>query len=95
VSVRPGESSSIRVIMASGAHGDLPVQARLLSPRSSWDFTGPFCVGGLLPAQGRLPLDFTFAAPPWATPCTWSAVVRVAAGDLVRTTAPIRLEVAG
>lgn len=95
VSVRPGESSLIRVIMASGAHGDLPVQARLLSPRSSWDFTGPFCVGGLLPAQGRLPLDFTFAAPPWATPCTWSAVVRVAAGDLVRTTAPIRLEVAG
>ncbi|RDI29639.1 NEW3 domain-containing protein [Lentzea flaviverrucosa] len=95
VSVRPGESSLIRVIMASGAHGDLPVQARLLSPRSSWDFTGPFCVGGLLPAQGRLPLDFTFAAPPRATPCTWSAVVRVAAGDLVRTTAPIRLEVAG
>ncbi|MEU3646479.1 NEW3 domain-containing protein [Lentzea sp. NPDC034063] len=95
VSVRPGESSTFRVVMASGAHGDLPVQARLLSPRDSWDFVGPFCVGGLLPAQGRLPLDFVLEAPPWATPGTWSAVVRVTAGELVRTTAPIRLEVAG
>lgn len=95
VSVRAGESSSLRVVVASGAHGDLPVQARLLSPRSSWEFVGPFCVGGLLPAQGHLPLDFTFSAPSWATPDSWSAVVRVAAADLVRTTAPIRLEVAG
>ncbi|MDX3657652.1 hypothetical protein PV646_10085 [Streptomyces sp. ID05-26A] len=95
VSVRPGESSSLRVVVASGAHGDLPVQARLLSPRSSWEFAGPFCVGGLLPAQGRLPLGFTLSAPTWATPGSWSAVVRVTAGDLVRTTAPIRLEVAG
>lgn len=95
VSVRPGESSSLRVVMASGAHGDLPVQARLLSPRASWEFAGPFCVGGWLPARGRLPLDFTLAAPSWATPGTWPAVVRLTAGDLVRTTAPIRLEVAG
>lgn len=95
VSVGPGETSLLQVVVASGAHGDLPVQARLLSPRDSWDFAGPFCVGGLLPAQGRLPLDFTFAAPPWAAPGTWSAVVRVTAGELVRTTAPIRLEVAG
>ncbi|SMD08759.1 NEW3 domain-containing protein [Lentzea albidocapillata] len=95
VSVRPGESASVRVVLASGAHGDLPVQARLLSPRSSWEFAGPFCVSGLVPRQGRLPLDFTLEAPAWATPGTWPAVVRVAAGDLVRTTAPIRLEVAG
>ncbi|MCR3746955.1 NEW3 domain-containing protein [Lentzea californiensis] len=95
VSVRPGESAPVRVVLASGAHGDLPVQARLLSPRSSWEFAGPFCVGGTVSAQGRLPLDFTLAAPAWATPGTWPAVVRVAAGDLVRTTAPIRLEVAG
>ncbi|MET9226794.1 NEW3 domain-containing protein [Lentzea sp. NPDC003310] len=95
VSVRPGSQAVIRVVVASSAHGDLPVQARLLSPRPSWEFAGPFCVGGLLPARGRLPLDFTLDAPPWATPDTWSAVVRVAAGDLVRTTAPIRLEVAG
>ncbi|SFR17813.1 NPCBM-associated, NEW3 domain of alpha-galactosidase [Lentzea waywayandensis] len=95
VSVGPGETSLLRVVMASSAHGDLPVQARLLSPRDSWEFAGPFCVGGLLPAQGRLPLDFTLEAPPWATPGTWSAVVRVTAGELVRTTAPIRLEVAG
>lgn len=95
VSVRPGESAPVRIVLASGAHGDLPVQARLLSPRSSWEFVGPFCVGGLLPGRGRLPLDFTLAAPAWATPGSWPAVVRVAAGDLVRTTAPIRLEVAG
>ncbi|GLY48357.1 hypothetical protein [Lentzea sp. NBRC 102530] len=95
VSVRAGESALVRVELASGALGDLPVQARLLSPRSSWEFAGPFCVGGLLPAQGRLPLDFTLAAPAWATPDEWTAVVRVTAGDLVRTTAPIRLVVAG
>ncbi|WP_439662324.1 NEW3 domain-containing protein [Lentzea sp. HUAS TT2] len=95
VSVEPGESALVRVVVASGAHGDLPVQARLLSPRDSWELAGPFCVRGMLPAQGRLALDFTFAAPSWATPDNWSAVVRVAAGELVRTTAPIRLEVAG
>ncbi|MFD4671839.1 hypothetical protein ACFWNN_19050 [Lentzea sp. NPDC058450] len=95
VSVRAGESAPVRVELASGAHGDLPVEARLLSPRSSWELAGPFCVGGLLPAQGRLPLDFTLSAPAWAGPGEWTAVVRVTAGDLVRTTAPIRLEVAG
>ncbi|MCG8924735.1 NEW3 domain-containing protein [Lentzea sp. CC55] len=95
VTVRPGESSRLRVVMASGAHGALPVQARVLSPRSTWDLVGPFCVGGLLPARGRLPLDFTVRAPAWATPGTWPAVVRVNAGDLVRTTAPVRVEVAG
>lgn len=94
VSVAPGSSSVLRVVLASGAHGDLPVQARVLSPRETWELVGPFCVSGLLPAQGRLALDFTVSAPPWASPGTWSAVVKVAAGELVRTTPLIRLEVA-
>ncbi|MFI6098454.1 NEW3 domain-containing protein [Lentzea sp. NPDC051213] len=95
VRVSPGESSALRVWVASGAHGDLPVQARVLSPRDTWDLVAPFCVGGLLPAQSRLPLDFTLSAPEWATAGSWSAVVKVAAGELVRTTPVIRLEVAG
>ncbi|SEP72895.1 hypothetical protein SAMN05216188_101306 [Lentzea xinjiangensis] len=95
VSVRPGSSAALRVVMASSAHGDLPLQARVLSPRPTWDLVGPFCVGGLLPARGRTSLDFTVSAPPWAEPGRWPAVVRVVAGDLVRTTAPICLEVAG
>ncbi|HEX8868937.1 MAG TPA: NEW3 domain-containing protein [Lentzea sp.] len=95
VSVSPGSSSMLRVELASGAHGDLPVQARLLSPRETWELAEPFCLGGVLPGQGRLALDFTVSAPEWATAGSWSAVVRVAAGELVRTTAAIRLEVAG
>jgi hypothetical protein len=95
VSVTPGSSALLRVVMASGAHGDLPLQARLLSPRDSWDRVGPFCVGNVLPAQGHAPLDFTLSAPPWAVAGAWSAVVRVSAGPLVRTTPAIRLEVAG
>ncbi len=95
VSVSPGSSSTLRVVLASGAHGDLPVQAWLLSPRESWELVSPYCVSGLVPSQGRLPLDFTVSAPAWASPGSWSAVVRVAAGELVRTTASIRLEVAG
>ncbi|HUQ54341.1 NEW3 domain-containing protein [Lentzea sp.] len=91
VSVRPGTSAVLRVVMASGARGDLPLQARVLSPRSSWDLVGPFCVGGLLPAQGRTSLDFTVSAPAWARPGSWPAVVSIAAGDLVRTTPPITL----
>jgi hypothetical protein len=95
VSVAPGSSAALRVVLASGAHGDLPVQARLLSPPESWELVGPFCLGGVLPGQGRLALDFTVSAPPWAVPGSWSAVVRVAAGTLVRTTPAIRVEVAG
>jgi hypothetical protein len=95
VTVAPGSSAPLRVVLASGAHGDLPVQARLLSPRETWELAGPFCVGGVLPGQGRLALDFTVSAPPWASSGSWSAVVRVAAGELVRTTPVIRFEVAG
>ncbi|KJK42583.1 hypothetical protein UK23_36380 [Lentzea aerocolonigenes] len=95
VSVAPGSSAPLRVVLASGAHGDLPVQARLLSPRETWELAGPFCIGGVLPGQGRLALDFTVSAPQWASAGSWSAVVRVAAGELVRTTPAIRLEIAG
>ncbi|MDX8029852.1 NEW3 domain-containing protein [Lentzea sp. BCCO 10_0856] len=95
VSATPGSSALLRVVMASSAHGDLPLQARVLSPRDSWELIGPFCVAAVLPAQGHTPLDFTLSAPPWATPGSWSAVVRISAGPLIRTTPPIRLEVAG
>lgn len=95
VSVSAGSSTVLRVVLASGAHGDLPVQARMLSPRESWKLVGPFCVSGVLPANGRLALDFTVSAPEWAAPGSWSAVVRVAAGELVRTSPVIRLEVTG
>ncbi|MFS8100531.1 hypothetical protein LFM09_25720 [Lentzea alba] len=93
VSAPAGGSSPLRVSVASGAHGDLPVRAWVLSPRSSWEFIGPFSVGGLLPAQGRLSLDFTLSAPQWAEADSWSAVVKIAAGELVRHTPPIRLEI--
>jgi hypothetical protein len=93
VSVAPGSSSVLRVVLASGAHGDLPVQAWVLSPRETWELVGPFCVSGLLPAQGRLALDFTVSAPTWAAAGSWPAVVKVTAGELVRTTPVIRLEV--
>lgn len=91
VAVEVGSSAVLRVEVASCAHGDLPVQARILSPRETWEFVGPFCVGASLPALGRTALDFTVSPPPWATPGSWSAVVRVTAGELVRTTPPIRL----
>jgi len=95
VSVAPGESARLRIWVASGAHGDLPVRAWVLSPRPSWELVGPFSVGGVVPGQGRSPLDFTVSAPAWTTPGSWSAMVRVAAGELVRTTPVIRLEVTG
>ncbi|GAA3618402.1 alpha-galactosidase-like protein [Lentzea atacamensis] len=95
VSVAPGSSAVLRVVLASSAHGDLPVQARILSPRETWELVGPFCVSGLLPARGRVALDFTVSAPAWASAGSWPAVVKVAAGELVRATAVIRLEVAG
>lgn len=95
VSVVPGSSAPLQVVVASGAHGDLPLQARILSPRDTWELVTPFTVGALLPAQGRTSLDFTVSAPSWAIPGKWSAVVKVAAGDLVRTSRPIRVEVAG
>ncbi|MCP2245160.1 hypothetical protein [Lentzea aerocolonigenes] len=94
VSVAPGSSAPLQVVVASGARGDLPLQARILSPRDTWDLVAPFTVGALLAAQGHTSLDFTVSAPSWASPGSWSAVVKVAAGDLVRTSPPIRLEVA-
>ncbi|GGU19774.1 NEW3 domain-containing protein [Lentzea flava] len=95
VSAAPGTSSSLRVVLASGAHGDLPVQAWILSPRETWELVGPFSTSGVVPGQGRLALDFDFSPPAWAAAGSWSAVVKVAAGELVRTSPVIRLEVAG
>ncbi|SDF55919.1 NPCBM-associated, NEW3 domain of alpha-galactosidase [Lentzea fradiae] len=91
VSVEAGSSAVLRVVMASGAHGDLPLEARVLSPRPTWELVGPFCVGASLPALGRTSLDFAVSAPEWATPGSWPVVVRVTAGPLVRTTPPVRL----
>ncbi|KOV89064.1 hypothetical protein [Nocardia sp. NRRL S-836] len=95
VTVSPGTSAPLRVVVASGAHGSLPLRAWLLSPRATWELAGPFCVGGTLPAQGRTTLEFTVSAPPWAEPGSWPAVVKVAAAELVTTTPVIRIEVAG
>jgi hypothetical protein len=95
VSVLPGASAPLRVVVASGCRGSLPFRAWVLSPRATWELVGPFCVGGSLPAQGRTSLSFTVSASSWAEPGSWSAVVKVAAGELVRTTPVIRIEVAG
>ncbi|ANZ37200.1 hypothetical protein BBK82_15130 [Lentzea guizhouensis] len=95
VSVSPGTSALLRVEVASGALGVLPVRAWVLSPRASWELVGPFCVAGEVPVQGRVGVEFTVEAPEWASAGAWSAVVKVAAGELVAVTPVIRLEVVG
>lgn len=84
VELAAGESARLRVTVGTDAHADLAVEAHLISPWGTWEWLGPAAVGAVLPAGGRVELDFDVTPPVWVEPGTWWALIRVGcAGALV------------
>ncbi|WP_292988333.1 NEW3 domain-containing protein [Mycobacterium sp.] len=84
VEVAAGESARIAVTVGTDAGAELNLQAHLVSPWGTWEWTGPAAVGAVLPARGRVEIGFDVRPPVWVQPGQWWALIRVGcAGQLV------------
>ena len=77
VVVNRGERARIAVTVGSGAGADLALEAHLISPWGTWEWMGPAVRGAELPAGGEVEVGFDITPPPWATPGTWWALIRI------------------
>jgi alpha-mannosidase len=83
-----GCSGRLTATVASGARADLALEAHLISPWGTWEWTGPAACGATLPARSSVEVGFDVAPPPWAMPGQWWALIRIAcAGRLLYTPA--------
>ncbi|WP_291411536.1 NEW3 domain-containing protein [Actinophytocola sp.] len=93
VRVRTGSRARLAVRVASSASAPLALEAALVSPWGTWELAGPRAVGAEVPANGEVELGFDVAAPPWAPPGKWWALVRVAGAGRVLYSPAVPLEV--
>jgi hypothetical protein len=93
VRVSAGGHARLTVGVATSAHASIAVEAQLLSPWGTWDMAGPWSCGAEVPARGSVELDFDVAAPPWAHPGKWWAMVKVAGAGRVLYSRAVALEV--
>ncbi len=88
VVVERGQRTRLTATVASSAHGDVNLEAHLISPWGTWEWIGPAATGAVLPAQGTAEVGFDVTPPPWLTPGRWWALIRVGcAGRLLYTPA--------
>ncbi|MEB4208126.1 NEW3 domain-containing protein [Mycobacterium sp. 94-17] len=84
VTLEPGEAGTLTVRVGSHARADLTLQAHLISPWGTWEWTGPASLGAVLPARGTVDLGFQLTPPAWLEPGQWWALVRIGgAGRLI------------
>jgi uncharacterized membrane protein len=88
-----GERGRLTVRVASAAGAPIALEAALVSPWGSWEFTGPRLIGAELPAGGEVELAFDVTVPPWAAPGNWWALVRVAGAGRLLYSPTVPLEV--
>ena len=88
VVVTRGQSARIAVTVGTDARADLALEAHLISPWGTWEWIGPASCGAVLPAGGTVEVGFDVNPPPWATPGSWWALIRIGcAGQLLYTPA--------
>ena len=88
VVVTRGQRARIAVTVGTDARADLALEAHLISPWGTWEWIGPASRGAVLPARGTVEVGFDVAPPPWVTPGTWWALIRIGcAGQLLYTPA--------
>jgi alpha-mannosidase len=88
VIVTRGGRGRIAVTVGSDARTDLALEAHLISPWGTWEWMGPAALGACLPAGGDVEVGFDITPPPWATPGTWWALIRIGcAGRLLYSSA--------
>jgi alpha-mannosidase len=95
VQVAAGRRATLSATVATDAHDDLAVEAHVISPWDTWAWLTPGVLGEVVPARGTVELRFDIAPPPWTSPGSWWALIRVAcAGELLYTPA-VAIEVTG
>lgn len=83
-----GDTARLSATIASGARGDLALEAHLISPWGTWEWIGPASRGAVLPALSSVEVGFDVSPPPWLTPGRWWALIRIGcAGRLLYTPA--------
>ena len=88
VVVTPGQTARLSATVATDAHADLALEAHLISPWGTWEWTGPVSCGAVLPAGSTVEVGFDVSPPAWATPGQWWALIRIGcAGRLLYTPA--------
>jgi len=88
VVVTRGQSARIAVTVGTDARADLALEAHLISPWGTWEWIGPASRGAVLPAGGTVEVGFDVTPPPWTTPGSWWALIRIGcAGQLLYTPA--------
>jgi len=88
VVVARGGTARLTAAVASGAHGDLALEAHLISPWGTWEWIGPASLGAMLPALSTVEVGFEVSPPPWLAPGRWWALIRIGcAGRLLYTPA--------
>jgi alpha-mannosidase len=88
VVVTRGQSARIAVTVGTDARADLALEAHLISPWGTWEWIGPASRGAVLPAGGTVEVGFEVTPPPWTTPGSWWALIRIGcAGQLLYTPA--------
>ncbi|MCT7658255.1 glycoside hydrolase family 38 N-terminal domain-containing protein [Mycobacterium deserti] len=84
VHVKAGETARLAVTVGTDAYADIAVEAHLISPWGTWEWTGPAAAGAELRSRSSVEIVFDVAPPPWVEPGDWWALVRVAgAGQLL------------
>jgi alpha-mannosidase len=84
VEVGAGDSARLTVTVGTGARAELALEAHLISPWGTWEWTGPAAQGAVIPARGSVELGFDVRPPRWVQPGRWWALVRVCcAGSLL------------
>ena len=84
VEVAAGERARLTVTVGTAAGASLAVEAHLISPWGTWEWTGPAAQGSVLPSGESVDIGFDVAPPPWVQPGEWWALVRLGcAGRLV------------
>ncbi|ODR07176.1 alpha-mannosidase [Mycolicibacillus koreensis] len=93
VDLSAGDRATLSVTVGTDARADLAVEAHLISPWGTWEWTGPPCRGATVPAGGTATLRFAVAPPPWVSPGQWWALIRVGAAGRLLYSPAVRLVV--
>ncbi len=86
--VAAGERARLAVTVGSAAHTELSLEAHLISPWGTWEWTGPGACGAVVGARSEVEVAFGITPPPWTKPGRWWALIRIGcAGRLLYTPA--------
>ena len=91
--VAPGETARLTVTVGSDARADLALEAHLISPWGTWEWTGPAACGAVLRAGSTVEVGFDIAPPPWLDPGQWWALVRIGCAGRLLYTPAVRITV--